>query len=103
MTDFSFSYRDEENNIIANSVKAKKKPRSSMAPTLVFKNNQLIGVLGSPGGSRIICYVAKTLYYLIEFNMHLNKVIELPHLCSRGSSSEIEISENGNYLSSELV
>ena len=46
---------------IANSVEPKKRPRSSMAPTMVFKNDQLIGVLGSPGGSRIICYVAKTL------------------------------------------
>ena len=39
-----------------------------MAPTIVFKNDQLVGVLGSPGGSRIICYVAKTLFYIINFN-----------------------------------
>ena len=40
-----------------------------MAPTIVFKDDQLVGVLGSPGGSRIICYVSKTLFYLINFNL----------------------------------
>ena len=44
-----------------------------MAPTIVFKDNQLIGVLGSPGGSRIICYVSKTLFYLINFNLGISK------------------------------
>ena len=61
-----------------------------MAPTIVFKDNQLVGVLGSPGRSRIICYVSKTLFYLINFNLILKKSINLPHLCSRNSFSEIE-------------
>ena len=103
LTDFSFqSYRDD-GSIIANSVQAKKKPRSSMAPTLVFKDNNLVGVLGSPGGSRIICYVAKTLYYLINFNINLQKVIDLPHLCSRGIKTEIEKVAEANKVANELT
>ena len=61
-----------------------------MAPTIVFKNDQLVGVLGSPGGSRIICYVAKTLFYIINFNVNIEEAISLPHLCSRNKFSEIE-------------
>ena len=75
---------------IANSVEPDKKPRSSMAPTIVFKDDQLVGVLGSPGGSRIICYVSKTLFYLINFKLSIEEAINLPHLCSRNSFSEIE-------------
>ena len=103
LTDFSFSSHQENGSSIANSVKAKKKPRSSMAPTLVFKDQKLVGVFGSPGGSRIICYVAQTLYYLINFNMNLEEVMELPHLCSRGEKSEIEKTEIGNELSKKLA
>ena len=67
LTDFSFLSHNQKGIKIANSVEPKKKPRSSMAPTIVFKDDQLVGVLGSPGGSRIICYVSKTLFYLINF------------------------------------
>ena len=73
-----------------------------MAPTLVFKDDELIGVLGSPGGSRIICYVAQTLFYLINFNVELEKVIGLPHLCSRGRISEIESVNQGNLIAEKL-
>ena len=71
LTDFSFLSHNQQGKKIANSVEPKKRPRSSMAPTMVFKNDQLIGVLGSPGGSRIICYVAKTLFYIINFDVSL--------------------------------
>ena len=90
LTDFSFLSRQNNGGLIANSVEANKKPRSSMAPTLIFKNNDLVGIIGSPGGSRIICYVAKTIFYLINFDLDVKEVIDLPHLCSRGSNSEIE-------------
>jgi gamma-glutamyltranspeptidase/glutathione hydrolase len=76
-----------------------------MAPTIVFKNDQLVGVLGSPGGSRIICYVAKTLFYIINFNVNIEEAISLPHLCSRNEFSEIEKKdfELGIYSSLKLL
>ena len=73
-----------------------------MAPTMVFKNDQLIGVLGSPGGSRIICYVAKTLFYIINFDVSLKEVINLPHLCSRNKFSEIEKTNFETSISANL-
>ncbi|MDC3024118.1 gamma-glutamyltransferase [Alphaproteobacteria bacterium] len=95
LTDFSFLSKNQDGIKIANSVEPYKKPRSSMAPTMVFENDQLIGVFGSPGGSRIICYVAKTLYYLISFNTSLEEAVSLPHLCSRSAVSEIEKKDYG--------
>ena len=72
-----------------------------MAPTIVFKDDQLVGVLGSPGGSRIICYVSKTLFYLINFKLSIEEAINLPHLCSRNSFSEIEKTDSKS-LATEL-
>lgn len=102
LTDFSFVSRQNNGGLIANSVEANKKPRSSMAPTLIFKNNDLVGIIGSPGGSRIICYVAKTIFYLVNFDLDVKEVIDLPHLCSRGSNSEIEKGERGNEITKQL-
>ena len=60
LTDFS---RSPESNgrPVANRVEGGKRPRSSMAPTIVLKDGRPYLVLGSPGGSRIINYVAKTI------------------------------------------
>ena len=70
LTDFSFQSTLENGSIVANSVEPGKRPRSSMSPTIVLDNNDhLIGVIGSPGGSRIICYVAEALIRLIDFEM----------------------------------
>ncbi len=102
LTDFSFRKNNQQGMKIANSVEPKKKPRSSMAPTVIFKNNELIGVLGSPGGSRIICYLAKTIYYMIYFNTRLTETIKFPHLCSRNNFSEIESIFSGDKISEEL-
>lgn len=70
LTDFSFRPVDDHGEKIANAVEGGKRPRSSMAPTLVFDGDgNLRGVTGSPGGSRIIFYVAKTLVALIDWEL----------------------------------
>ena len=60
LTDFSF-ITHENGYPIANRVEPGKRPRSSMAPLIIMKDDQPYLVLGSPGGSRIIGYVANTL------------------------------------------
>ena len=103
LTDFSFfTHHNKSGDLIANSVAAYKKPRSSMAPTLIFKDNNLVGIIGSPGGSRIICYVAKTIFYLINFDFDVKDAIDLPHLCSRGWNSEVEKVDKGNEITEKL-
>src|SRR5690606_37286173 len=81
----------QDGRTVANAVAPGKRPRSSMAPTLVFrKNGDLHLVVGSPGGSRIINYVAKTLIATLDWNMDIQSAITLPNAGSRNGPTEIE-------------
>jgi len=103
MTDFSFYPRDKEGNLIANRPEGGKKPRSSMSPTLVFDSeDKLRMVLGSPGGSQIICYVAASLVRMIDLNIAPEKITELPNICNRGFTSFIEKGKKGDILAKDL-
>ncbi len=53
----------------ANKVVAHKRMLSSMSPTLVFENNHLAAVVGSPGGSRIITATLQTILNRFQFDM----------------------------------
>ena len=61
LTDFAFNPVGADGKTVANSVAGGKRPRSSMAPTIVMKDGKPYMAVGSPGGSRIIGFVAKTL------------------------------------------
>ncbi|WP_268920054.1 gamma-glutamyltransferase [Acinetobacter baretiae] len=54
----------------ANAIQGKKRPLSSMSPTIVLKNNQPWLITGSPGGSRIITTVLQTIINSIDYNMN---------------------------------
>jgi gamma-glutamyltranspeptidase / glutathione hydrolase len=85
LTDFSFSDKDSSGPI-ANRVQPGKRPRSSMAPTIVFnKSGQIEVVVGSPGGSNIIQYVAKTLVGMIDWNMDIQQAINLSNFGAQTS------------------
>lgn len=90
LTDFDF--QPQKNGLpVANRVEGGKRPRSSMAPTMVFNpDGELQFVLGSRGGSRIIGYVAKTLIGLIDWNLSLQQAIDLPNSLHRGERLELE-------------
>ncbi|MEJ2895724.1 gamma-glutamyltransferase, partial [Bordetella avium] len=66
MTDFSSSWRDTDGRLVANRIEPGKRPRSSMSPMIVFNSGKPWLALGSPGGSAIINYVAKTLVGVID-------------------------------------
>ncbi len=90
LTDFNFA-PDEEGKPVANRVEPRKRPRSSMAPTIVFDgNDKLYAVLGSPGGSQIIGYVAKTLVGLLDWKLDPQVAVDLPNFGSRNGPTEIE-------------
>ncbi|MGB0631629.1 MAG: gamma-glutamyltransferase [Alphaproteobacteria bacterium] len=76
---------------VANAVAPQKRPRSSMSPTLVFDGDgALFATVGSPGGSRIIAYVAKTLIGLIDWKLDMQAAIDLPIHVNRNGTTELE-------------
>ncbi len=76
---------------MANRVEAGKRPRSSMAPTLVFDAlGRLHVVAGSPGGSQIIGYVAKTLVGILDWRLDPQAAVDLPNFGSRNGPTELE-------------
>jgi gamma-glutamyltranspeptidase / glutathione hydrolase len=90
LTDFNFNPL-EAGRPVANAVAPGKRPRSSMAPKLVFRSSgDLHLVVGSPGGSQIINYVAKTLVATLDWNMDIQAAISLPNAGSRNGPTEIE-------------
>ncbi len=90
LTDFSFS-EEKDGELVANRVQAGKRPRSSMSPFMVFdKDDNLMMVIGSPGGSRIINYVAKTMLGVLEWNLNIQEAISLPHFVNRNGGTDLE-------------
>ena len=103
MTDFSFYPKDEEGNLIANRPQPGKKPRSSMSPTIVFDpNGKIKMILGSPGGSRIICYVAASIVRHIDLDIDPEKVTLEPNICNRGGKTTIEKGKIGDSIAEAL-
>jgi len=92
LTDFSFAPTDATGAPIANRVQAGKRPRSSMAPTLVFDKatGALVMSGGSPGGALIIHYTAKTLYGVLNWGMLPQQAINLPNFASLNGPTVLE-------------
>ncbi len=92
LTDFSFAPTDASGAPIANRVQPGKRPRSSMAPTLVFDKatGALVMSGGSPGGALIIHYTAKTLYGVLNWGMLPQQAINLPNFASLNGPSVLE-------------
>ncbi len=90
LTDFSF--RPEKNGAdVANRVEPGKRPRSSMAPTLVFDaNGRVVLAIGSPGGSSIIGYVAQTLVGTLDWKLNVQQAIDLPHYLNKNGATRLE-------------
>ena len=92
LTDFSFAPLDAQGRPVANRVQPGKRPRSSMAPTLVFDKatGQLVMTGGSPGGAMIIHYTAKTLYGVLHWGLNAQQAIDLPNFGSLNGPSLLE-------------
>jgi gamma-glutamyltranspeptidase/glutathione hydrolase len=94
LTDFAFRPLDGKGRPLANALAPGKRPRSSMAPTIVFDEaGKPWAALGSPGGSRIILYVVKALVTLIDWQLDAQTAIALMNFGSRGGPFEIEIDQ----------
>lgn len=104
LTDFSFRPKDQQGNWVANRVEPGKRPRSSMAPTIAFDGRGRVkAVLGSPGGSRIILYVVKSLIALVDWNMNAQQAVALINFGSRNRGAfELEAHADAASLAPDL-
>ena len=101
LTDFSFrTHRDGV--AIANALAPGKRPRSSMSPTIVMKDGAPVLAVGSPGGSRIIGYTAKTIIAHLDWGMDVQAAIDLPHAVNRFGSYDLEDGTSATDLAPAL-
>ena len=91
LSDFSFAPADATGRPVANRVEPGKRPRSSMAPTLVFDaEGRLAASAGSPGGALIIHYTARTLHGLLQWRLDPQAAIDLPNFGTTGGPVVLE-------------
>lgn len=102
LTDFSYD-AIAEGRTVANRVEGGKRPRSSMAPIIVFdKNNEIAAVSGSPGGMAIVPLVAKTLIAMLDWGMTPQDATNLPNILLFGSTVFLEGGTSVAALKPEL-
>lgn len=89
LTDFSF-VPEEDGRPVANRVEPGKRPRSSMAPTIVLKDGEPILLLGSPGGANIIPYVAQALIGILDWGLDPQAAIDAAHVVNRNGDTQVE-------------
>jgi gamma-glutamyltranspeptidase/glutathione hydrolase len=93
LTDFSFSPVDKDGAPAANAVGPGKRPRSSMAPTIVLdRKGRFVAAVGSPGGPAILAYNLKTLVGVLDWGLSMQAAIDLPNLIARGDIYAAELS-----------
>jgi gamma-glutamyltranspeptidase / glutathione hydrolase len=87
LTDFSFQPEEPDGAPSANAVAPLKRPRSSMAPTIVLdRQGRFVAAVGSPGGSSIIAYNLKTLVAVLDWGLPMQTAIDLPNIIARGGA-----------------
>ena len=89
LTDFSFRSH-KEGKPIANRLEPGKRPRSSMAPTIIMQDDKPYMAIGSPGGSRIIGYVAQAIIAHTQWGMDIQQATNQPHLLNRFGTLDVE-------------
>jgi len=105
LTDFTLprTAEDAAPNQVANAPAPGKRPRSSMTPTIIFApDGQLFAVLGSPGGPRIISYVARSVVALIDWELTPQAAFDLPHAHAGSGALELERERSPATLPAEL-
>ncbi|MFF2550931.1 gamma-glutamyltransferase family protein [Nocardia sp. NPDC058058] len=111
LTDFAAEPLGKDGLPVANRIDAGKRPRSSMAPTLVFdraadgSRGQLTYVTGSPGGAVIIQFVVKTLVAMLDWGLNPQQAVSMvafgaansPTTNVGGEHPAINAADNGDH------
>jgi gamma-glutamyltranspeptidase/glutathione hydrolase len=101
LTDFTFA-PVKDGQAVANRVEPGKRPRSSMAPTIVMKDGRPVMAIGSPGGSNIISYVAEALIAMIDWKMDVQQAVSLPHFVNRFGPYDLEAGTKAAAMAKDL-
>lgn len=103
LTDFSFA-PVKDGLPVANAPSGGKRPRSSMAPTLVFgPDGKLAFVLGSPGGPAIIGFVAQTVVALLDWGLDPQAAVSLPMVVNTNGPTVVEAGAAADALADGLA
>lgn len=103
LTDFSPKPTDTQGRAIANRIEGGKRPRSSMAPTIVYNQaGDVEAVLGAPGGHRIILYVVKALVGLLDWDLDAQQTASAMNFGDRGRGFEMEKSSAAPVITPRL-
>lgn len=90
LTDFEFE-PEQRGRPVANRAEPGKRPLSSMSPTLVQDSDgRLRLVIGSPGGTRIINFVAQAIVEVLDFGSDIEAAVAAPHVVAQGGRLELE-------------
>jgi gamma-glutamyltranspeptidase/glutathione hydrolase len=91
LTDFSFT-PEVDGKPVANRVEGGKRPRSSMAPVIMFDpQGQPFLMIGSAGGSAIPGYILQRIIAIVDWKMDLKEALAMPNILHRGSTLDIEV------------
>jgi len=86
-----FSARPEIDGLaVANRVEPGKRPRSSMSPTIVMLDGAPVLAIGSPGGSRIIPYVANAIIGWVDWGLDVQQAVAMAHAVNRFGTYDLE-------------
>jgi len=77
----------------ANRIEARKRPLSSMTPTLVLKDSKAILATGSPGGSRIITTTLQVIMNVIDHRMNIAEAVQAPRVHHQWLPDQLRIEE----------
>lgn len=97
LTDFAF-VPEVDGAPVANRVEGGKRPRSSMAPTIVLRGGEPVLLIGSPGGANIIQYVAGALVGILDFGLDPQTAIDRPHVINLNGPTRVEAGEGAEAL-----
>ena len=90
LTDFEYS-PTEGGLPVANRIEGGKRPLSSMAPTMLLdERGRLRLLVGSPGGTRIIGFVAQSIVGFVDWGLNVQQAVAAPHFLAQEGPLELE-------------
>jgi gamma-glutamyltranspeptidase/glutathione hydrolase len=102
LTDFSSEPR-ADGRPLANAPDARKRPLSSMSPTIVLDDDGRMRLLvGSPGGTRIIGYVVQAIVGVLDRGLDVQEAVSAPHYLARYGALELEERSGLDDLAAQL-